>query len=281
MRNPLSCRSVILSALLLSACDGRGGDPIAAPEDLRLSIIRGRQQTGLVKPAGAPLSLASGGGSAQAVPPNEVLAEPVVVRVSIVGGSQSIGAGATGPSLTSIPSGAIVNWRIIGEGCGQPFAAITALEASDTVVNYWRRGTKAGTECKMVAEGVAGGQPFGSDTARATFTAGAPSLTYDTGISSIAPFPRTVGANAVQDSHGNAVAFRVEGDANFSVAGTEAGTAEARTVTFLGTVDPSVNQRFILRLLDASAAHVGKLLVVVQGDGLGFWQAAGLSVPLS
>jgi len=266
-------RTILMLAVVgLAACDGGGGDPVARPGDLRLSIIRGASQTGQVKPA-SPGALQVNA---------ELLPDPVVVRISVVGGSASVGVVGTGPQLAAaIPPGAIVNWTVIGEaGCGSPFAAVTAVEGTDSVVNYWRRGTKAGVECKMVAEGVSGGQMFGSDTARAEFTAGAPSRIFDSSTSSIMPFPRPVAADAVTDTYGNSVPFRIVATGPIGVAGEALGTVEARTLTWVG---PSTGglQRTILPIMDAAGVQIGKLLVVASAETSGWYRAVGVDIPIS
>lgn len=152
-----------LLAALLAACDGGGADPIAAPHQLRLDIVRGKGIIDTVRRQDAPADART--------------ALPVVVRVyAELERSAQVLPGATGPALdVRIPPVEIV-WRTLEPWC-QPESGRTAIAAGDTAVMRLRLPTVA-NKCRLVADGVVNGTVFGTDTAVVDFKPG-PAVRYE------------------------------------------------------------------------------------------------------
>lgn len=157
-RGPL----VLLLALVAASCGdgGGGGEPVAAPHELRLTIVRGKGMRVPVRPVDAP--------QGQPVPSDE----PIVVEVSALIGANRIAVGSTGPSLEARLPPVELRWRAVQPWC-EPLHATTTLSHGDTVHNYYRRPTVA-TFCQMVVEGVSNGWVFDADTALVKFDPGPP-----------------------------------------------------------------------------------------------------------
>jgi hypothetical protein len=151
----------ILLMLLAASCGdgGGGGDPVAAPHELRLTIVRGKGMHVPVRPVDAPAGEA-------------VLSdEPVIVEVSaLIGASRQAAAGATGPALDVKLPPVELRWRALHSWC-KPQHAVTTLTRGDTVHNHYVRPTLADA-CHMVVEGVSNGWVFDTDTAFVIFDPG-------------------------------------------------------------------------------------------------------------
>jgi hypothetical protein len=147
--------------LLAASCGdgGGGGDPVAAPHELSLTIVRGKGMHVPVRPVDAP--------AGTAVPSDE----PIVVQVSALAGtSRQATAGATGPSGAVQLPPVELRWRSLHHWC-EPLHATTTLTRGDTVHNFYVRPTLA-EPCWMVVEGVSNGWVFDTDTAFVVFDPG-------------------------------------------------------------------------------------------------------------
>jgi hypothetical protein len=156
LRRPLAAVLLLVAA---SCGDGGGGDPVAAPHELSLTIVRGKGMHVPVRPVDAP--------AGTAVPSDE----PVVVQVSaLIGASRQAAAGATGPSMAVQLPPVELRWRALQSWCA-PLNATTTLTRGDTVHNHYVRPTLADA-CYMVVEGVSNGWVFDTDTAFVIFDPG-------------------------------------------------------------------------------------------------------------
>ncbi|HEX2209900.1 MAG TPA: hypothetical protein VHG93_19655 [Longimicrobium sp.] len=146
--------------LLLAACRDAGDTRTLTPgpDDLRLAIVTGKGIVSTVRPVGV-----QEGDSA-------VVLQDITVRVTV---SPDLldAEGVTGPGPRVRLPAVEVRWRALEAWC-QPVQSATPLPAdADSVANRVRRPTVNGS-CHLVAEGVAEGRVFDTDTAVIDFRAG-------------------------------------------------------------------------------------------------------------
>jgi len=109
-----------------------------------------------------PVSFAVVAGDAQSDTIEATLPQPVTVRLQ-----------TTGEEARPI-QGALINFVVLEEGCGQPFAGSALTDAEGTAAEVWALGTRTG-ECTMEARAVTSdGTPVVYSTAKATVLPGAP-----------------------------------------------------------------------------------------------------------
>ncbi|HEU0014534.1 MAG TPA: hypothetical protein VFQ45_12665 [Longimicrobium sp.] len=251
---------LLAAAALLAACQGEGAR-IARPEEMALEVERGFHQIGPVLPDGNAIP---GEPTVQ-----QMLPQPVLVRVTTPG-ALSLGVAGTGPSAAAqIPSGAVVHWNVVGNGCGEPVDAETPVEG-DSAYTLWRRGTKAGVICKLAAVGRVDGVEFGTDTATAEFTPGNATRTFRY-AGAPCDAPCTVPVEAVVDSYGNAVPFKLSTDQRLTVLGVSG--SQGRTVTWNVPAQDVAGAQTVLAANGLPVGHMeytisatdGRLRYVIRG----------------
>jgi hypothetical protein len=184
---------LLLPLLLAAACrDGGGGVIVAGVNDLRMDIVAGKGIVSQVRPAGVEDA------------DSAVVQQPITVRIT-VSPDRLEEAGATGPDpRLSIPP-VEIRWRALESWC-EPVLEVTPVGAgADSVSNHVRRPTVA-ANCHLLAEAVADGRVFGTDTSVVSFAPG-PAVTIVTLPHLAWPFrqrlPMILAVNAIQDAYGN------------------------------------------------------------------------------
>ncbi|HEY0020069.1 MAG TPA: hypothetical protein VGC13_27455 [Longimicrobium sp.] len=188
-------RAALALLLALAACDGRAADPLAHPDDLQMTIVRGGGQHASVRPFGEQPA------------DSLVVHTPVVVRIALATDLEAED-GVTGPSGGVRLPPVTVHWRTLDPFC-QVVEATTQVEpGSDSTVNRYVRPTRSGV-CRLVAEATAEGRPVGRpDTAAIHFNPGPPVRIQAPAAAMIEPF-RGAEINlfpvGLFDAHGNFV----------------------------------------------------------------------------
>jgi hypothetical protein len=145
---------VLLSLGILTACGGESPTPPPQLRPASLSIVAGDAQQDTIK---------------------KMLANPIEVvvtaapsgRLSLsVAGPQGVSAQVQSAGMP-VPN-QLVNWVVVEEGCGRPFAGSAITDSQGRAKERWELGTKAGL-CHMEARAVdqATGEPIVFDTATA------------------------------------------------------------------------------------------------------------------
>lgn len=182
----------LLLLLLLAACgDGGGTDPLVPFHELRLDIIEGKGIRDTVRAVGEPA--------------DALVSLPIVVRVRAdVGASVQAMPGATGPALEMRLPPVEVTWRALETWC-RPERDRSPVTRGDTAWLFVHLPTVA-EECHVVAEGVANGSVFDSDTAVIDFDPG-PVVSFElaptVGFLFHRPVYLTEVSGAHMDAHGN------------------------------------------------------------------------------
>ena len=188
----------LLPLLLLpvAACDDGESRPLARPDQLKVTIIRG---VGMHVPVRDPATPEGDPGLAP---------EPVIARVAVaLDAEEEQELGITGPGMRVPP--VEIRWHTIESHFCKAEHAVTPVQG-DTAVNHFVRPTRSGV-CRLVAEGVIDGRVFAVDTAVASFHPGPAVRFRPTPILAIAlqvkvPIPDLL--NAPEDAWGNAVTSR-------------------------------------------------------------------------
>lgn len=256
-----------LSLLALASCsDGGGGGPTNnGPAAIIVNPATDNQHTNALRD-----SLGAGVQARLVRIPSAGLASRIGSWLVTPAHAQTTVVGIAGETVCAVPIR-----DAAGQGGLTPWNNCATTGQDGNAIFFFDPPTRAGRQCAEI-RGVVNGLPVIPDSACADVEAGPASRTYDTGLSPILAFPMALDSLAVRDQFGNAVRFRVEAADSITVASDSVGTTSGRTVNFTGTVTPCCTQRYLLRLLDGASTHVANLLVLVQGDGLGSWQAAGL-----
>lgn len=188
-------RAALVLLLALAACDGGGAaDPIAHPDDLQMTIVRGGGQRTSVRPFGEQPA------------DSLVVHTPVVVRISLATDLEEED-GVTGPSGGVRLPPVSVQWRTLDPFCQMVHATTQVEPGSDTTVNHYVRPTRSGI-CRVVVQAAAEGRPLGRpDTAAVHFDPGPPVRMEVDPI--VLMEPKGVEllsfGSALYDAHGNAV----------------------------------------------------------------------------
>ncbi|HEY0020070.1 MAG TPA: hypothetical protein VGC13_27460 [Longimicrobium sp.] len=183
-----------LLLLPLAACDGGGAAPVAHPDDLRMTIVRGGGQRTSVRPFGEQPA------------DSLVVHTPVVVRISLATDLEAED-GVTGPSGGVRLPPVTVHWRTLDPFCQVVEAATQVEPGRDSTVNHYVRPTRSGV-CRLVAEATAEGRPLGRpDTAAIHFDPGPPVRMEVMPIRLIEPRGVALSSffSALFDAHGNFV----------------------------------------------------------------------------
>ncbi|HYG70220.1 MAG TPA: hypothetical protein VD838_21265 [Anaeromyxobacteraceae bacterium] len=220
--------AAVLLVLALSAC-GEGGptEPPVEPVDgvLSMSIIEGQGQIGYVE---------------------TTLPDPLGVQVvqnELTGALRMVGPQASLMANEDPVPGVVVNFVVVEEGCGRPFAGSAVTDTIGRAKDLWELGGRAG-ECRMEARAVdpETGAPMVFDTFFATALPGAPeTFDFPARVDVVAGTdPSTLASlvTNVRDEHGNALdSFTVSIDAGTLDVATE---DTGRIVVTVGSVQRQV-----------------------------------------